>query len=172
VGDVAFPTSGHPDVRRGGAGVLADEDVGGRDRRTLGTVRRGRVGELDVIVDVGGREYALPVLTHDVQPSGRGADHGPGLAVGDADLGVVLAGGDGVPDADLFARGGDDGVGRLAGDHSHAVGGVINPRDLVAGIGDDEPTQGRLHGEEVLAFDVAGVDHDVASVHQFVEDVA
>jgi hypothetical protein len=31
VGDVVLATPGHPDVRRGGTGVLADEDVGGGD---------------------------------------------------------------------------------------------------------------------------------------------
>ena len=43
--------------------------------------------------------------------------------------------------------------------------------DLLAGVGDYELTAGCLRGEDVLAFDVAGVDHDVASAHQFVEDL-
>ena len=49
---------------------------------------------------------------------------------------------------------------------------VVDPGDLFAGVGDDELTMRCLRGEDVLAFDVAGVDHDVASAHQFVEDLA
>lgn len=68
-----------------------------------------------------------------------------------------MAGGDGVPGADLFARGCDDGIGSLSGDDPDSVGDMVDAGDLVAGVGDDEPTQGRLRGEDVLAFDVAGV---------------
>jgi hypothetical protein len=73
---------------------------------------------------------------------------------------------------DPLARGGDDGVGRLAGDHPDMVGGVVDPRDLVAGVGHDEVAKRRLDGEDVLALDVAGVDHDVTAADQFVEDLA
>ena len=52
------------------------------------------------------------------------------------------------------------------------MGDVVDAGDLLSSVGDDEPTQGRLRGEDVLAFDVAGVDHDVTAADEFVEDLA
>ncbi len=50
------------------------------------------------------------------------------------------------------------------------MGGVVDPADLLAGVGDDELTSRCLHSEEVLALDVAGVDYDAATAYEFVED--
>ena len=47
VGGVVLAAAGHRDVRRGGAGVLPDEDVRGVDGLALGAVDGGGVGELD-----------------------------------------------------------------------------------------------------------------------------
>ena len=77
VGDVAFAAAGHPDVRRGGAGVLADEHVRGRDGRALGAVRRGRVGELDVLAHVVGGQGAAAGVTDDLERAPLGVDDRP-----------------------------------------------------------------------------------------------
>ena len=94
VGDVALAAAGHADVRRRGAGVLADQDVRGRDGRALRAVRRGRVGELDVLADVGRLAAcdapASPTTSR--EPGGRAADDGPHLPVGDPDLGCRSGG--------------------------------------------------------------------------------
>ena len=52
VGGVVVAAAGHADVRRGGAGGLADEQVGVVDGLALGAVDGGGVGELDVFADV------------------------------------------------------------------------------------------------------------------------
>ena len=59
VGGVGFAAAGHGDVRRGGAGGLADDDVGVVDGLALGAVDGGGVGELDVLVHVRRRELAV-----------------------------------------------------------------------------------------------------------------
>ena len=49
VGGVGVPAAGHADVRRGGTGGLAEEEVGVVDGLALGAVDGGGVGQLDVL---------------------------------------------------------------------------------------------------------------------------
>jgi len=60
VSGVGVATAGHGDVRRRGAGVLADEDMRGSDGLALGTVHRGGVGELDKRGGVLRRDLSVP----------------------------------------------------------------------------------------------------------------
>ena len=52
VGGVVVAAAGHADVRRGGAGGLAEQQVRVVDGLALGAVDGGGVGELDVLADV------------------------------------------------------------------------------------------------------------------------
>ena len=54
VGDVALTAAGHPDIRAGGAGVLAHEQVRRGDGVALGAVDRGRIGQLQMVLDIAG----------------------------------------------------------------------------------------------------------------------
>ena len=53
---LSLAAAGHRDVGRGGAGVLAEEEVAGVGGLALGAVDGGGVGELDVLAHVAGRE--------------------------------------------------------------------------------------------------------------------
>lgn len=55
---VVVAAARHADVRRGGAGGLADDEVGVIDGVALDAVHGGGVGELDVLVDVLGGQLA------------------------------------------------------------------------------------------------------------------
>ena len=54
VRDVGLAAAGHPDVRRGGAGVLAHEQVRRGDGVALGAVDGGRIGQLQMVLDIAG----------------------------------------------------------------------------------------------------------------------
>ena len=54
VRDVALAAAGHPDVRAGGAGVLAHEQVRRGDGVALGAVDGGRIGQLQMLLDIAG----------------------------------------------------------------------------------------------------------------------
>jgi len=60
VGAVAVAGAGHADVGGGGAGVLTDHEVRGRDGLALGAVHGAGVAELDVVADV--RRWQQPRL--------------------------------------------------------------------------------------------------------------
>ena len=104
VRDVEVAAAGHPDVGRGGAGGLADQQVGVVDGLALGAVDGGGVGELDVLAHVAGGQG--PLARASVHPKATvaiGAGDRPGVAVGHVQVAVVAAGGDPVPDADLLS---------------------------------------------------------------------
>lgn len=108
VSDVAVASAGHRDVRRGGSGVLADDEVGGVDGLALGAVGGGGEGELDVVNDVLGRQGSLASATnHEQAAVVADAGDGPYVAVGDAEVAVVAASGDAVSESDPFAASGD-----------------------------------------------------------------
>ena len=101
---IGVAAAGHRDVRRGGAGRVADGDVGAVDGLALGAVDGGGVGELDEPGRVLRRDSrSRPTPVQDQAAVLADAGHGPGLAVRDAEVGVVAAGGDAVPEPDPFA---------------------------------------------------------------------
>ena len=114
VGDVAVAAAGHADVRRGGAGV--SPRAGGRCRRSrLG--RRGRWWRRRArrarATYVGGqRPVAGARRARGRLPSCVDAGDGPGVAVGDAEVAVVAAGGDPVADPEPLTGSGGDRVAR------------------------------------------------------------
>src|SRR5690606_16714294 len=66
MGRVAMAPSGHRDVCAGGASGLREEQVGSVDRLPLSSVCGGRVGELDMLVDVPGRQGPVTAPAGDV----------------------------------------------------------------------------------------------------------
>ena len=152
VGDVAVAAAGHADVGRGGAGGLAESEVCGVDGLALGSVGGGGVGELDVLADVVGGQRALAGAAGDVQAAvGADAGHGPGVAVGDAEVAVVASGGDPVAEADPLTTTRDGLTSTLTRWLTRSLTGARSPaawrwsrmaalraRDLVAGVGDDQ----------------------------------
>ena len=91
--------AGHADVGRGGAGGFADHEVGGGDGLTLGAVDGSGVGEFDVLADV--RRGQHPVTRLAVRVEGAvvvDAGDCPAVAVDDAEVAAVAAGGDPVTD--------------------------------------------------------------------------
>ena len=146
VGDVALAAAGHPDVRRGGAGVLADQQVRGGDGLALGAVGGGGVGELDVLADVvrGQRAPARPRRRPSSAAVVCDAGDGPGVAVGDAEVAVVASGGDPVADADPLTRRGDDGSSEPRPCLMRTwCDAAVDLRDLLAGVGDDQLADAR-----------------------------
>jgi hypothetical protein len=105
VGGVAVSAAGHADVRRRGAGGLADEQVRVVDGVALGAVHGGGEGELDVASGVLGGQAPLAAPTADEEGAVADGCDGPGVAVGDAQVAVVAAGRDAVALAELFAGG-------------------------------------------------------------------
>jgi hypothetical protein len=111
VGDVVLAPSGHPDVRRGTCGVLAEDEVADEGGLALGAVDGGGVGQLDLLAHVRGWEGARTAATValDGHRAGRveGGD-GPGVAVGDPQFAIVASGRDPVTDAQPLSRTRDD----------------------------------------------------------------
>ena len=137
--------AGHPDVGRGGAGGVPDGDVGAVDGLALGAVDGGGVGELDVPVaySAGSGRVAPVGRAGRRLPSLADAGDGPGLPVGDPEVGVVAAGGDPVADPDPLAAQRSPRrpawlvAGRRVGAALVADRGV-EVGDLLAGVGDDQ----------------------------------
>ena len=117
VGGVGVAAAGHGDVRRGGAGVLADEDVCGVDGLALGAVDGGGVGELDEPCRVVGRDRRVATAPGRVveQEAAVVADagDGPGLPVRDLEVGVVAAGRDPVSEPDPLPGSSGDHLARI-----------------------------------------------------------
>ena len=108
MGDVGLPASGHGDVRRGCAGGLADDEVGGVDGLALGAVRGRGEGELDVSVDVVGGQLAVTGTAGEEEAAvAADAGDGPDVAVGDAEVAVVAARCDAITEADPLTKAGD-----------------------------------------------------------------
>lgn len=103
VRDVAPSSAGHRDVRRRGAGVFADQEVGLVDRLALGAVDRAGIGELHMLADVTRRKAASTGLALHPEPTAQadGGD-GPAVTVGHIEIRLVPARGDPVPDTDTF----------------------------------------------------------------------
>lgn len=193
VGDVVVTTAGHPDVRRGGAGRLAEREVGNVDGLALGSVRSGGERELDVLADVRGGQRTLAGTAGDEHAAVL-ADpgHGPRVTVGDCQVAVVASGGDPVAEADALTTA-RDGLATvltsaltsmLAEGHAGAMAavadGCVERTDLVAGVGDDQlvalnstvvSTVGADGGEGCGAFDLAGMQDDLATIEEGVEDL-
>jgi len=151
VGGVGLAASGHADVRRGRAGGLADEQVGLVDGLALGAVHRGGVGELEVLLHIGGWKGALPGSSADRHTAvGTYCGDGPVVSVRDFEVAVVASRRDPVTHIDLLTG--------ARGEHA-ATAPTIDPTtslspdsgveggDLIAGVGDDQATHGseRLH---------------------------
>src|SRR4051794_28447165 len=93
VGGVALAAAGHGDVRRRGAGGLADGDVRVVDGLALGSVDCGGVGELDEPGRVLRRDLAIaPAAVKDQVAVLADSGDRPGLAVRDPEIRVVAAG--------------------------------------------------------------------------------
>lgn len=171
VSDVAVAAAGHRDVRHGSSGVLADDEVGGVDGLALCTVGGGGEGELDVVADVVLGQRALAGAAGDDQAAVV-ADAGdrPEVAVGDAEVAVVEAGGDAVAESDAFASSGDRFTDPIATGLSSVADGGVDARDLFAGVGDDQlVAAGTDVGDGGRAFDVAGVHDDLPALEEGVE---
>ena len=104
VGGVAFAATRHGDVRRRRACRYAERDMSPIDGVALGAVHRGRMSELDVTGGVLGGELAISTAAVKCDAAViADAAHGPGLAVGDLEVGIVAPGGDAIADAQSFA---------------------------------------------------------------------
>ena len=185
VDDVAVAAAGHADVRRGGAGRFAEREVGGADGLSLCSVGGRGEGELDVLVDVLGGQGASARAAGDEQAAViADPGHGPGVAVGDCEVAVVASGGDPVAETDPLSTTRDgltNTVTRLLTRvFASAVAAVADRRvecaDLVAGVGDDEMVTvigmgGADGGQGCGAFDLAGMDDDLAAFKKCVEDL-
>ena len=91
--------AGHADVGRGRARVLADQDVRGVGGLALGAVGGACVGELDVESRRRGTAGCACEPLRTSRPSvAVDTGDGPGVAVGDLEIGVVASGGDPVAD--------------------------------------------------------------------------
>ena len=175
VGGVAVPAAGHADVRRGGAGGFADDQVGVSDGVALGAVDGGGVGQLDVGAGVLGREGARSASTVDREvPGAVDAGDRPLVTVGDAEVAVVAAGADPVADADVLAAArGDVASWRarrrsICRSRTAALRAATCSRvsamtwDAGGGFAGDLDDSGE-------AFDLGGVDDDLAPLEQRVE---
>ena len=114
---------------------------------------------------------------------------GPGVAVGDSEVAVVASGGDPVAETDPLTTTRDGltstltrSLTRLArhgcspGAVAAVADGCVERSDLVAGVGDDElvaviSADGADGGQGCGAFDLAGMEDDLAALEQCVEDL-
>ncbi len=104
VGGVALAAAGHPDVGGCCGGVVADHEVRGGRGAALRAVRGAGVAKLDMFTHVLGGQLAPAAVTangeHAVAAHAR---DGPGVAVGDIQVGVVAAGRNQVTGTDRLA---------------------------------------------------------------------
>ena len=77
VGDVVVTAPGHADVRRRGSGRLTEREVRRVDGLALSSVGGGGEGELDVLVDVVGRERTMSGAAGDEQAAVLADPGGP-----------------------------------------------------------------------------------------------
>jgi hypothetical protein len=184
VDHVVLPPARHPDVRGGGGGVLSEQQVAGAGGLALGAVDRGRVGELDMLADVGARKGAYvggPVSVQGQAAVLADRGDGPGVAVADGKVMVVAAGGDTVADADPLPRLCDEtaGVVDLAGRDEAVADRAVEGGDLLAGVGDHQQTPavappgagsgegvGGELSERVDALGLGGVEADLTTTPQ------
>ncbi|MCW2833708.1 MAG: hypothetical protein JWN68_1661 [Nocardioides sp.] len=99
---------------------------------------------------------------------------GPLVAVGHVEVAIVASGRDPVTDGELVTGVDRDRRSFLAvvcGQASLVADDGVEGVDLFAGVGDDEVAGGGggQVGDGCLAFDVAGVDEDVAAFEELVE---
>lgn len=124
MGCVAMAPAGHRDVGAGGAGGLREEQVGCVDRLALRSVCGGRVGELDMLIDILGRQGPVTAPACDVDREvGIESGDDPGVPVGDVELAVVAAGADGIADPEDPAVPGAD---SLQSSRGGGLAGVLN----------------------------------------------
>lgn len=180
VGDVVVPAAGHGDVRRRRRGRFAHEEMGFGLGVALGAVDGGGVSELDRLPRVPDRDVAGPAVVV-AQPDGFVADggDGPGLSVGDAELSVVAAGCDPVPEPEMLTRLVHDDtvvVDEARGDQSVADRGVER-RHVLATVGHQGTVgvsgQDRLGcslRECVDTLRIASVELDLPAPEQGIED--
>jgi hypothetical protein len=101
---------------------------------------------------------------------------GPGVTVGDCEVAVVASGGDPVAEPDPLTTARE----RLTSSRTRLLtsavaavaNGCVECADLVAGVGDDELVAvGADRGQGCRAFDLAGMDDDLAAFEKRVEDL-
>ena len=166
--------------------MLTQHQVAGAGGLALGAVDGGRVGQLDVLACVTGREGAQ--LGGASAPEGEaavGADvgDGPGVAVAHAEVAVVAPGRDPVPDPEQFPGVGGDraAVIDVPGGHQPVADESVQHCCLLAGVGHHQhPARALFAGDEGVggepgqrlgAFGVAGIDPDLATAPQRVPDL-
>ena len=95
--------------RPGGRVLGGSQQVRSGDCLALGAVDGACVAQLEVAVDVLGREASVPgTAGHAETVVAVDAGHGPRLAVGDIELAVIAPCGDAVADSDALPRPGRD----------------------------------------------------------------
>jgi hypothetical protein len=130
-----------------------------------------------VLAHVLGGQGALAALARDGHRSvAVDAGDGPGVAVGDLDVGVVAAGDDPVTGTDACSlAGGGARVIDSSGCDQLRTDGAVERGDLLVGVGDDDHRdaclvgQGGVPGERADAIGVGGVEVDLSSGEQRVE---
>ena len=181
VGDVRVPAAGHPDVGPRGAGVLTQEQVSDPGGFALRAVAGGRVGELDLLADIGRRQHRpLPFAAGERGGSIIGdSGQGPRVAVGHLQGSVVTAGRDPVTDPDPLPCLGRERRCVLdpPGRHEAVTDGTVQARDLLTRVSDDQylvlavdDAAGCQDGQRLGAFGLRGVDADLVAGQQGVED--
>ena len=166
--------AGHRDVGRGGAGGLADHDVGAVDGLALGAVDGGGVGELDVPGGVLGGDLAVAAAPVEDQAAVvADAGDGPGLPVRDL-RGRGRCGGS-RPGPRRPIRSPRSGHRRRGPPSAVAVAGSVRRWSRMAALRSATCSRvsamtrspaGADCGEGGGAFDLAGVDHDLAAAMQ------
>ena len=173
MGGVRFTAAGHRHVRRSGTCGLAQRDVGAVNGVALRAVDGGRVAKLDVLRGVLGRDFLVATAAAQDEPAvATDVGDGPGLAVGDLEIGVIAAGGDAVADLQLLAAGGRDAACVVVGvplASALVADGGVQVRDLLPSTGDDQIAAGTDFRERRDALDIRGVDGDLSAAMQLVE---
>lgn len=166
--------------------MLAQHEVRGAGGLALGAVHSGRVGQLDVLARIAGRESAqLGDASAAQREAAVDADvgDGPGVAVAHPEVAIVAPGRDPIPDPEpLTCVGGDraavidvPGGNQPVADESVQHGCLLarvghHPHPVVATVAAVEGVGGEL-GQRLGAFGFAGVDPDVSPAPQRVPDL-